>query len=580
MPDTTSALRHRPMRWLACLLAVITITAACGGGGDSDGADEEAGGDTGTGAEDTTTTTEALGEAVAGGSIDVGLEAETNSWLPGQVAASNAGYNVLYSIYDPFMARSDEGQLKPFLAESLEPNAELTEWTLKLRPDVVFHDGTALDATVVKTIFDEYLKIPAANTSGALEDVSEVRVVDDLTVTYVLTEANAAFADLLEGPIGMPFSVEAAAASGENAGSEPVGTGPFVFTDWQRDSALLVEKNPDYWIEGLPYLDSITFRPIPDEDARIQSLLAGDVDAMHTLRGSSIKQVIEAEESGGFATFVNNGNLSGVSIYNTLVPPLDDKRIRTALAHSSDPDSVAAVLGDDGLVDTTTQFYSMDSPWWSQKVADAYPKYDPEAGAALVEEYMADPDRSDGLPVGTPPQMKYNCPPDPSLIEVAQLIQGQAAAVGIQVELGQVEQAAHIANGLGSPDSDPPLKGDYVANCWRLGSENDPYTEFTANYGPPETSILNVTNFQSDELDAMIEELRTTADFDARYAIVEEIGLFLNDEMPQSWGVGTPTAIGAVDAIKNLPGWTFPDGSLGAGPTTGIGRWGQVWLEE
>ena len=573
MTGSNPALARRSMRWRACLLAVIAVAAACGGDGDG----EE--GASGSGDDETTSTTETLGEPVMGGEITIGLEAETNSWLPGEGSFATGGYNVGLALYDPLMARGDDGQLRPYLAESMESNEDLTEWTMKLREGVTFHDGTPLTAEVVKTIFDEYLKADGAVTAGSLSYVTEARVDDPLIVTYVLSEGNAAFPDLLQGPIGWPFSVEAARAAGADAGSQPVGTGPFVFESWQRDSALVVTKNPSYWREGMPYLDQITFRPIPDEDSRILSLLAGDLAAMQSLRGSTIKQVIEAAETGAFTAYQFDGNESGASIMNVLVAPLDDVRIRKAIAHSSDSVSVAEVLGDDGLVEATTQWFSTDSPWWSQKVADAYPAYDPEAGAALVEDYVNDPERSDGKPVGAAPTIDYNCPPDPSLIEVSQLVQAQLQVVGIETTLNQVEQAAHIANAIGSPESDPPFKGDYIVNCWRIGDEDDPATTLGNAFGAVSSQPLNFTNFQTPELDALLAELATTNGFKERYAIVEEIGVLINENVPVSFGVGTATVIGTSDKVKNVAGWTFPDGSLGNGHPSSVGRWREVWLE-
>ena len=578
MYEENPASKRRPVRWLACVLAIATLAAACGGDDGDDGTDEAGG--TGGDVEQTTTTTEALGEPVTGGAITVGLEAETNSWLPGQGSFATGGVNVALTIYDPLMDRGEDGEMRPYLAESLTPNEDLTQYTLKLREGVTFHDGTALTADVIKTIFDEYLKVPTANTSGSLTNVTEVQVVDPLTAVYVLAQGSAAFPDLLQGSIGWPFSVEAARAAGDQAGSQPVGTGPFKFESWQRDSALIVSKNEDYWREGIPYLDQITFRPIPDEDSRVQSLLSGDLQAMQSLRGSAIKQVLEAEEAGGITAYQYTGNVSGASILNVLVPPLDDARIRRAMVHSSNAEAVAEVLGDDGLVEPTTQYFSADSPWYSQKVADAYPEYDIEAGSALVEEYKEDPERSDGKAPGDPVTIEYNCLPDPSLLEVAQLVQAQLQLVGIDATLNAVEQAAHVANAVGSVDSDPPFKGDYIVNCWRIGNQNDPATTYNLDFGDPDSTAANVTNFSDPRLPELIRELQTTAEFEERYKINEEIGLLINENVPVSYGVGTPTVIGTSDAVKNVAGWTLPDGTVGEGTPNAEVVWREVWLEE
>jgi peptide/nickel transport system substrate-binding protein len=205
---------------------------------------------------------------------------------------------------------------------------------------------------------------------------------------------------------------------------------------------------------------------------------------------------------------------------------------------------VAEVLGDDGLVEPTTQYFSADSPWYSQKVADAYPEYDIEAGSALVEEYKEDPDRSDGKSPGDPVTIEYNCLPDPSLLEVAQLVQAQLQLVGIDATLNSVEQAAHVQNAVGSGDTDPPFSGDYIVNCWRIGSQNDPSTVYNVDFGDPETSAGNVTNFSDPRLTELMLELQTTAEFEERYAINEEIGILINENVPISFGVGTATVIG------------------------------------
>ncbi|MBJ7452044.1 MAG: hypothetical protein JHC71_08175, partial [Blastococcus sp.] len=252
------------------LVGVLLGTAACGGddGGGSGGGT--------TGAEDDEFSEQ--GDPVEGGEITVGLEAETNSWTPGEGSFADSGTSVAFALYDPLMKRTAEGEIKPFLAESMEPNADFTTWTLTLRPDIQFHDGTPLNAEALKSNFDDYLIAPTSNVRNTLVDVTALNVVDELSVEYVLKETNAAFPDVLTGSPGWPFSPTAAAANGPDAGANPVGTGPFTFVSWQRDSNLVLEKNEDYWQEGLPYLDKITFRPIPDEDTRLSSLQSGDID--------------------------------------------------------------------------------------------------------------------------------------------------------------------------------------------------------------------------------------------------------------------------------------------------------------
>ncbi len=538
----------------AGLVGLLLGTAACGGGGGGDAVQEGA-----------VTDASEQGEPTDGGEIVVGLEAETNSWLPGEGVFNQPGVNVAYAIYDPLMHRTEDGALEPYLAESLTPDDELTEWTLTLRPGVQFHDGTPLDGQSLKTIFDDYLKAPGANTAAALAEVASLDVVDDLTVVYRLTQANAAFPELLISSPGWPFSPTAAAAAGPDAGANPVGTGPFRFVSWQRDSRLVVERNENYWQEGLPHLDRITFRPIPDEDTRLASLRSGDVDVLQSLRQST---VIRARDLDGFDNYEHLGSNSGGGTVNTSKPPFDDIRVRQALAHALDQDALIEVLGGAGVTPPSTQFYSEDSPYWSAEVAAAYPAYDVEKAQELYDGYVDDPDRSDGLPVGTPLSFTYSCPPDPSLNEVAQLVQSLYGAIGAQVELEQVEQATWIQK---------MLTRDYDTGCTRVGGDRDPYLIFDAAFtdGP-----LNMTAFQSPEIDAQLDILRTTTDLATRKAAVEEIGLVLNENVPNTFAGGTLTVMAAREAVKNVAGWVFPDGAAGNGADGAQVMWGHVWLAE
>lgn len=553
------------LRLLAILTALTLVAAACGGG-DDDGGAGPGGGD------------EEEGEPVYGGSLTMGVEAETNNWLPGTFAGSNAGSMIQLALYDPLMRRGDDGDLHPFLAESIEPNDDLTVWTVKLREGVQFHDGTPLNAEAMKYNFDTLLNAEGSNTKGTLTTfkVQSLDVVDELTFTYTLGEANAAFPDILDGTIGMPFSPTAHQANPEGAGDSPVGTGPFSFVSWQRDSQLVVKKNENYWMTDedgnkLPYLDQITFRPIPDENTRFQSLLSGDIDAFHTLRQANVRDARNAAEQGQIEVSEFIGNNGGGSIFNTARAPVDDPRVRVGLAYAIDQPALVEILGGTDITPPQTQYFSPDSPFYSEEVAEAWPSNDPERAKELLDEYVNDPERSDGKAVGDPISVEFNCPPDPSLIELSQAYQQMWSGVGVEVNLNQVEQAAHIQNAI---------QDNYMINCWRMGGQDDPYTTLSVAFGDPETQSLNFTNYQDPIIDENLEILRTETEFDARFDAVEKIMMHFTEAVPNLWTGGTATSVGYLPKIKNVDGWKFPDGTEGEGVVSAVVTWGQVWVEE
>jgi peptide/nickel transport system substrate-binding protein len=505
------------------------------------------------------------GPPVYGGTISVALEAETNNWLPGRGAFAEPGVHVALAIYDPLVRRAHDGTLRPYLAESIAPNEDHTVWTLRLRPDVTFHDGTVLDAEAIKWNFDTLHKRAGSNTYGAVRDVDAVVVIDSLTVEYHLSKGIVAFPDLLIGAIGWPFSPTAALRYGEDAGMRPVGTGPFRFVSWRRDDRLIVERNPDYWQPGLPYLDRIVFRPIPDEDSRLASLVTRDVDAMHSLRQSIVAQVRRTRDIHRYEFTGNNG---GGSIFNTQRPPVDDARIRRSLALALHQESLIEVLGGADITPPKTQWFSEASPWYSAHVASAWPDSNLDEARALLREYMDDPARSDGKPVGAPVAIDYMCPPDPSLMEYSQMHQAFWRGIGYQVRLRQVEQATQIQI---------VFAADYMVTCWRMSGEADPYIILSNAFGPPEIQPLNFTNFTHPVIDGALETLRTETAFEPRYAATERIMKLFTEQVPNLWAGATPIVVAVRPELRNITGWRFPDGTPGEGiPGSGV-TWGQVW---
>jgi len=575
--------RLRPTTIL--LLTAALLAAACGGGDDDSGG---GGGGDGEGAS-------ALGEniidgaqaaasdPVTGGSITVGLESETNSYLPSIWAGSQAGINVAYTIFDPLVTRDVENRVQPYLAQSLEPNEDFTLWTLTLRPGVEFHDGTPLDAEAMKTMFDDYLTADGANTAGALRDVEAMDVVDDLTVTYTLSRPNAAFPDVLVGPAGWPFSPTAAAELGDAFGDQPVGTGPFKFVSWQRDGAFVVERNEDYWQEGLPYLDEITFRPIPDEETRATSLESGDVDAVQSVRLSAFLDRVRQIPDIEIALGLSNGG--GNIMFNTTEPPMDDVRVRQALAYAIDQEAVVDVVAG-GAADVTelrTGFFASNSDYYSEAVADAWPQRDPEKAQELYDSYANDPERSDGRSPGSPVAFTYTATNVPSLVEQATAYQGFWQELGFEVSVDPIEQSVLIQ---------AALTGDYQAMNFRAGSEQDPLTVLEAAFGDPEVFITNFTNYTNEEVEQVLDTLRSTDDLDERRAAVEELGLKLAEDLPVYW-TGSDLAFIAYNSnVKGVASWVVPSvpqtddempaptGTLGDGAVPAVTFWSQVWRED
>jgi peptide/nickel transport system substrate-binding protein len=548
-------------QFVAALIgSAALLLAACGGGdgGSSGGGDEDE------------------GKPVVGGSISVGLEAEATGLRPWEDSCSAPCYTIMTTIFDKLMEGSSEGGYAPFLAESLEPNEGLNEWTLKLREGIKFHNGVALTSQTLVDMF-EIQKTGAASSSTITSNgLTSVEVVDELTVVYKLSKAYASFpADLERAGLGMVFEPAAAAADSAGFSRAPVGTGPFTIQTRDPDNQTVVVKNADYWREDadgtkLPYLDQVTFRPIPDEGTRLDSVASGTVNLGQTLRQATIR---DARATAGVVSLEFQGNNTGGGFFNTKKAPYDDVRVRMGLNMANNQAAVIVALGGEGISGTASQWFSPDSPWYSQKAADAYPKYDIEAATAKLKEYVDDPARSDGKPAGSNIAVTLSCPPDPTLIAAMQVVSEGWKATGlVDVELTQFDQATHINNGI---------QDNTDAHCWRWGGEGDPQSGIAGVLADPAKAVGNFPNWDGESAAvaiAAMEEAGKTIDPAVRKAAYETVMIEMNNNAVTWYSGHTATAFIAQPNIKGLRSWTLPSGVKGVGFPGGEGRiWG-VWV--
>jgi peptide/nickel transport system substrate-binding protein len=543
---------------LAAGLVVGLVVAACAPAEDPEGA-------VGEPADDDATVDEP-GDPEHGGSVTVGLEAETAGWAPWSDTWSPPGWMVARSFYDTLLDRNEDGEPEPFLAESFEPNDEFTVWTLTLREGVEFHDGEPLDADAVVANIEKHRE-PGSVTGAAVGPIDDVAAEDDLTVVFTLDQPHVAFADYFTGQPGVmvsPASIEA-----ETTGSEPVGTGPFEFDSWQRDQQLEVSRNENYWLDDLPYLDEVTFRPIPDEDARLQSLFSGDVDVMQTLRQSIVAQA--RDRADDYNLYEAIGNNSGSTIFNTAIPPFDDERVREAYAYAINQDELIEVLGGTGISPPARGLFNPNSPWFVDEIDELWPSQDLDRAQEAIDSYVEDPDRSDGEEPGTPVSFDFDTPPDPSLLETSSVYQAQVSQIGMEMNIQTVEQAVHIQQAVGEA---PEFVGDFQAKIWRVGNEADPDTlvPFFAEGSP-----TNFTNYTDENVFGLLIQARQNPDFEERRDLYHQMQQILAEDIPFTLTGHTMSLIGAAPNVFGFDSWELPDGTRGVGHPESIGRWHSIW---
>ena len=513
-----------------------------------------------TGGDVDTTVAENTDAPVMGGSLIMGLEAEATGLRPWEDACGEPCVNIARTVFDVLVSQNTDGEYEGNLAESIEPNEDFTEWTMVLRPDVTFHNEVPLTAQTIADMFA--IQQTGTQSSGliATYGIAGVEAVDDLTVLYTLSAPNSAFpAAVNTVPIGYVFEPAAAAADPVGFSTNPIGTGPFTMVSRDIDNETVVERNENYWrtdADGnqLPYLDQVAFRPIPDEGTRLDALISGTVNLMETRRQGTIR---DARAESGISLFEFQGNNTGGGMFNTAVPPFDDVRVRLGLNKLNDQERVIEALGGTGISQPVTQWFSADSPWWTQEAADTYPTFNFEEGTALLQEYIDDPARTDGKAAGEPIDVELSCPPDPTLIAAMQVLeQVWSGSELVNVSLTQFDQATHINNAVADT---------HRAHCWRWGTEADPSAAINPFLTDPAESVSNFPNWFDPEAYGWAVEAIQTADVEERKALYSKIMVRINEQAPVWYSGGTATLVATDENIRGVNDWTLPSGNTGNG---------------
>lgn len=553
----------RSIGLVAVLLALTVVAGACGGGS---GSGQGPTADTVVEAADVLLPSD--GPPRQGGRVVYALASESDGWDPTVNRWATDGTQVALTFFDPLAAYNAEGEAVPFLAESITPNADFTEWTITLRPGIRFHDGTELDAAAVKTVLDAREKSVLTGPAFAL--VESVETTGDLTVVVRMNGPWAAFPVALTGQAGVVPAPSQLASP--DSSRRPVGTGPFRFVEWVPDNRLVVERNPDYWVRDeagnrMPYLDRIEFRPIPDDLARAAAVSTGDVDIAHTTAVPSIKRFREMAAAGELQYVEQRGDTETTFVQMNLeAPPFDDLRARRAVALATDNRAWVDVIAQ-GVTLPATSVFRPTSKWYAEA---GFPAFDPAAAAEEVAAYEAE--------TGQPLSFTLNVIGTPLGRQQGEFLKQMWEQAGMQVEVRQVDAATLIVDGA---------LGNYQATIWgQFGSPDADYEQVwwdPDNARPVGQIALNFPRIRDEELNAALERARSTDDLATRqeaYAVVQQRLAALVPYALLDHPV--PVKV-AQNRVRGLLQTTLPDGSPsipmgGPGSFSLVTRLSQTWV--
>src|ERR1700704_6880577 len=230
------------------------------------------------------------GSALAETHLRVGL-AEDPDVLDPSLARTYVGRIVFSSICDKLFDIDEKLAVVPQLALSHETSPDGKTVTIKLRPNVKFHDGELLDASAAKYSLDRHLTMKGSFRKPELGSVDKVEVVDPLTIKLILKEPFSPLLAQLTDRAGMMVSPKAAEAAGDKFGLHPVCAGPYKFVERVQQDRIVVEKFADYWDKDKLHIDRITYLPIVDSTVRLANLQSGGLDLLERLNATDMAAV-------------------------------------------------------------------------------------------------------------------------------------------------------------------------------------------------------------------------------------------------------------------------------------------------
>jgi peptide/nickel transport system substrate-binding protein len=299
--------------------------------------------------------------------------------LDPQKTAGTLTFQTVRSIFDTLVEPDADGQIVGALAERWETSEDNLTWTFYLRRGVKFHNGDPLTSADVAATFERIRnKDFASPKASEYAAITAIETPDAYTVVFRLAKPFSPLLAALASGWGaiLPKSLIDA---GHDFSSKPVGTGPFVFKEWVRDNRIVLARNPDYWMRGLPKLDSLIFQIIPERAVQVQGLASGQIDGSDIIDQEDVPML---ESSGR----VNIDRPLTAQIFvlamNCSRPPLNDLRVRQAVNYAIDKQAVLDVAYGGGKPIGT--FMNYGNAYYKDFTA-LYP-YNPDKARSLLAQ--------------------------------------------------------------------------------------------------------------------------------------------------------------------------------------------------
>ena len=450
------------------------------------------------------------------------------------------------SFYEGLYSFDKDMKMVPVLAESITPSKDGLVYTIKLKKGIKFHDGTDFKADAVKANLDR-----VTNPDNKLKryglynnNIAKTEVVDDYTARITLKTPFSAFVNQLAHPATVMISPTALAKYGKDIATNPVGTGPFKFVEWKQTDYLKVAKNENYWQKGLPKVDTITWKPVIDSNARAAVMQTGEAHFTYPLpyeQADALKAKPELDVVAAPSIILRYLSL------NTQQKPFDNPKVRQAIAYAINKDAIAKVAFNgyatpaDGVVPEGVEY----------SVKLGVMPYDVAKAKQLLAEA--------GYPNGFETELwsGYN---HSIAQKLTQVLQQQLLQVGIKSKITLLEAGQRVEKVESWPDAaTAPLRMYYIGWSSSTGEADWAIRPLLGSESWP-PKLFNTAYYKSDRVDSDIKSALATTDKTEKAKFYKDAQETIYKDTP--WVPLVTEKLLSANNKKLTGVYTMPDGSF------------------
>ncbi len=440
----------------------------------------------------------------------------------------------------------DSSDPVPMIATTWESSEDGLEWTIDIRPDMLFQDGTPVDAEAVRWNFDRWLNPenefndpPYGLLDYYLGGIQTVEVLEPLTLKMTLGEPDATFATRIMASYAAIISPTAVQEMGNEAfGQMPVGSGPFKVTSWDKGVRIVLDRFEDYWGEKA-YLDQVIIQPIPETASRLAALQQGEVDFVVAISPEFIP-VIESDSNLQIVQAPGN-HIWWVTL-NMHEEPMKDVRVRQALNYAIDKNTIIDTILYGAA--TITNGPIIQHSWANDTSIEPYP-YDPEKAKQL----LADAGYPDGF------STRFWVPESGSGMvaprEIGQVIQQYLADIGVQAEIVTQEWTSYVSDwGYEGLDVGQFGMGEM---SWNFSSP-DPAEWLEPNLATDAIApaAFNGGYYSNPDVDELLAQASASLDQDERAGLFQQVQEILREDCPWIFMFSANNVGAASAAVQGL----------------------------